>query len=197
MMRLNRKFGSAALVALMAMAFLGPTSAMGETTALCASDQSPCKNTLTHLHATSIGKMKLVGSGLKDECDVLLLANAELGLGAPLEGQVEFTYTNCSVCTVVEENGPSEVALLKEGHETAKITLESWLVRLNCASINCRYSTTGEVIGLAKGLLLSAQSNGEASFQEQTVSKESGFFCPSELELNLSVEPLIPTSISS
>ena len=51
-----KMFGLAALAALMAMAFVGVNSAMGEETALCKADENPCaaENIITHVHETTL-----------------------------------------------------------------------------------------------------------------------------------------------
>jgi hypothetical protein len=114
-----------------------------------------------------------------------------------------FTYTNCtfagSSCTATEENGPAEILILKEGHETGKVTYEL-LIHLVCgSSIDCSYNGTG-LVGTAKGPLLSAQTpdNGEVSLSEQSLTKETGgFLCPKTTKLDITTSPLSATYISS
>src|SRR6185436_7346086 len=114
--------GLAALAALMAMAFVGASSAMAEGTSLSTGDGSGCGS--THVHETSTSKAKLLTTFLTVECDVLFLGDALSTLGAPLAIHGKFTYTNCGGCEATEENGPAEIKVLRLGHETADITGE-------------------------------------------------------------------------
>jgi hypothetical protein len=92
---------------------------------------------------------------------------------------------------VTEENGPTEINVLKEGHETAKVTGEG-LVYVNCKGfIDCSYNGVG-LVGAAKGPLLASQENGEVSLQDQTANKETGgFLCPKTAKLDITITPLI------
>ncbi len=189
-----KMLGLAALAALMAMAFLGASSAMGETTALCASDGAECL-AITHVHETTLAGKKAVlkTSLLTVECDVLFLGDTNEETNAPLVISGTFTYTNCGSCTATEENGPAEVKVLKEGHETASVVGEG-LVHVECSGLNCRYNGVG-LKGSAKGPLLSTETNGEVTLTEQTTNKESGLFCPSTSKLTITTTPLEATYI--
>ncbi len=181
-----------ALVLLTVTALAGPSSATAETTALCSYTPvlgEACEGTLvTHVHETTItgAKAKILSSTLNVECDVLFLGDA-LSLASPLVIHGAFTYTNCnSGCTITEEHGPAEIKVLKEGHETAKVTSE-FLIYLNCGGfIKCDYNGSG-LQGIAKGWWLSAgaYANGEVTIEEQTISKEGGFLCPSTAKLDI------------
>ena len=190
-----KMFGLAALAALMAMAFVGVNSAMGEETALCKADENPCAagNIFTHVHEISIGKAKFLSS-VPVECDVLFLGDTE-SLGNPLFIEGAFTYTNCGSCTVTEENGPSQIGVLKYEHEKAFEVIE-FLVYINCSGfIKCRYLGEG-LEGIAIGPLLSTQANGEVSYQGQELTWESGPFCPKPVKLDMTTTPLVATYIS-
>jgi hypothetical protein len=186
-------FGLAALAALMAMAFVGASSAMAELATLCTGDGTGCG--AVHVHETSVGKGKLLTGSLTVECDVLFLGDALSGYqqGSIISGN--FTYTNCGSCSATEENGPSKIAILKTGHETTTVTGEG-LVHVECSGINCRYIGEG-LAGTGKGPLLSTQANGEVSISEATTEKESGLFCPSTSKLDLTTTPLSATYIAS
>jgi hypothetical protein len=197
--------GLSALTALLAMAFVGATSAMAEPTALCKADQNPCeeKNVITHVHETSVGKAVLLSSVGNTECNVLFLGDAaavmEEGAGLGVVGS--FTYTNCELgggsCTAKEEKGPAEVQVLRTGHETATVTGEG-LVHLVCSGfIDCSYNGVG-LSGTAKGPLLSTQTNGEVTLTEQTTNKEAGgFLCPKTAKLDITTTPLEATYVST
>jgi hypothetical protein len=190
-MNLIKMLGLAAVVT---TAFVGTSSAMAETTTLCTSDGSGCA--VTHVHEESVGVAKLLSS-ITVECDVLFLGDALSGEASPLVIHGTFTYTNCGSCVVEEENGPAEIKILKEGHETAKVTGEG-LVHVNCSGfIDCSYNGVG-LKGTAKGPLLSTQANGEVTLAGQTTTKETGgFLCPATSKLDITTTPSSATYISS
>jgi hypothetical protein len=206
----------AVAAALLAMAFVGAGAAMAESTALCNVDpalepgeECPAGHLITHVHETTLTgeKGKLLSSSLNVECDVLFLGDVTStnNLGAPLKikgasgvGVHSFTYTNCnSGCVVTEENGPVELEVLKEGHETAKVTGKG-LVHVECSGfINCRYTGTG-LVGTGVGPLLSTNLlTGHVILTEQTTTKESGTLCPTTAKLDLNLHPLTHTYIGS
>ncbi len=191
-----KMLGLAALAALLAMAFVGASSAMAEETALCTADEAGCV-AIEHVHETTLSGHKAVlkTSILTVECDVLFLGDALTASGLPLVIHGTFTYTNCGSCTATEENGPAEVKVQKSGHETATVTGEG-LVHVECSGLNCRYNGVG-LSGTAKGPLLSTETNGEVTLTEQTTNKESGLFCPSTSKLTIATTPLLPVIISN
>src|SRR6185436_18150219 len=65
-----KMLGLTALAALMAMAFIGASSAMAEDTVLCSTDPATSCTEVTHVHETSVTKAKLLTSFLTVECDV-------------------------------------------------------------------------------------------------------------------------------
>jgi hypothetical protein len=203
-MRAIKMIGLAALAALLAMAFVGATSAMAESTALCKVDESPCSktNVKKEINEVSVGKAKLLTSLGTTEC-VVLFNGMVLLEGNPLIIYGVFTYHECELaktpCKAEEENGPAELKVLKEGHETAKVTGEA-LVHLVCgSSIDCSYNGTG-LVGTAKGPLLSAQTpdNGEVTLSEQSTTKETGgFLCPKTAKLDITTTPSSATYIAA
>jgi len=188
-------FGLAALAALMAMAFVGASSAMAEHTSLCASEQALCSSPVTHVHETSVGHALLLSSFATVQCAALFLGDTlNSGLGNPLRIHGTFTYTCLSGCTATEENGPAEIQVLKEGTELAAVTGEG-LVHVVCG-LNCRYNGI-ELEGHGLGALASTNGKGEVSIAGATVNKESGFLCPATSALDIVTEPLSTTYIST
>lgn len=182
------------VAALMAMTAISAPSAMAESTGLCAEDANPCESVVAHVHETSVKKAKLLTTLGTVECEVLFLGDVTEGAPAVIKGA--FTYTSCNLgCTLSEENGPAEVKVLKEGHETASVT-GGGLISLQCALINvhCTYKLTG-LNGTDKGPLLSTQTKGEVTFSEQTLTSEGGSSCPSTTKLDITTTPLITTYI--
>src|SRR5436190_4451027 len=112
-----KMIGLAALTALMAMAFVGASSAMAENTTLCTADGSGCG--VTHIHETSVGNAKLLTSFGTTECEALALGDVKKGtsaLATTLELEVNLTYSSCKLgstsCTATEENAPAEIKVL-------------------------------------------------------------------------------------
>ena len=192
-----KMFGLAALAALMAMAFVGASSAMAEgSTALCKVDENPCSagNIITHLHGESVGHGLLL-SFITIECDVLALGDVlNSGLGNPLVIHGTATFTCLNGCTATEENGPGEARVLRTGTELASVTGEG-LVHVVCG-LNCRYNGVG-LEEIVLGALLAANGLGEGSAIEQETNKESGTFCPATASVDGTGAPLTATYISS
>jgi len=195
-----KMLGLAALTALMAMAFVGVSSAMAEHTALCETDAALCAEPVEHVHEETLSgaQATLLSSVLTVKCDVLFLGDTlGGGLANPLVIHGTFTYANCNNnCTATEENSPAEIKVSREGTELAKVTGEG-LVHLVCGSfINCKYNGLG-LQGHGLGPLTSSETNGSVNLSEQTTNKESGTFCPSTAKLDITTTPLEPVYISS
>ena len=214
-MKPNKAFAIAVPAALMAMAFVWASSAMAESTALCASEQATCSSPVTHVHETSVGRAKLKSSLPTIECNVLFLGDSfqwwieiegvryveTQQLGNPLLIVGDFTYSSCNnFCSVKEENGPVEIKVLKTASELASLaTLGSGgegLVHVSCPFINCSYTGTG-LEGHGLGPLTSSQANGAVVITEQETNKETGGeICPEEAFLTITTTPLSATYIS-
>jgi hypothetical protein len=204
-MRQIKMFGLASLAALMAMAFVGVTSATAtDPTTLCNTDPGqqaheacPAGHLITHVHTTTLeGELvKLLTSFLTITCDVLFLGDvltsgALAKAGEKLLISGNFTYTSCGPCEVKEENGPAHIILLKTGHELAEVTFK-FLIHYKCgSSLDCLYVGTG-VVGHALGPLLSELKTGDISVSEATMEKEpGGLLCPKLAKLDFLVHPL-------
>lgn len=202
-----KRLGLAALAMLMALAFVGVSSAMAEATALCTedvallpsgvyekTDECSSAKRVSHVHETTLAgaKAKLATPSGTVECDVLFLGDVKSAnnLGSPLVIKGNFTYSNCN-CIVEEENGPSEIKVLREGHERAKVTGEG-LVHVVCSGFfSCHYVGV-ELIATARGPLLSNETNGEVSLINQNVAAEEPFLlCPDEARLTITTTPLV------
>jgi len=177
------------------MALLGTSSAMAEETALCEADESPCASPITHVHYIS-NDMRIDIPEMTYQCDVLFLGDVSKP-GAPQLVEGKFTYTNCNQkCTREEVNGPANLNFLKTGHETAEFGGEGE-IHSHCDDVlDCTYSFKN-LIGLAKGPLLSSETNGEIRYEEQLLTKVSGTLCAKSAKLSATFVPLSPTYISS
>jgi hypothetical protein len=196
--RLLKMFGLAALAAVMAMAFVGGSSAMAENTQLCKVDQTPCAagNVITHVHEVTSAKAKLL-SVITVECDVLFLGDVSgATLANPLIIGGNFTYTNCGSCEVKETSAKSTIKVLKTATELAEVT-GAGTVFVDCGPIlECEYKGEG-LKGHGLGAL-SAPPNGTVSILNQVTKKTGGgFFCPAESKLDITTSSLTPTYIRS
>jgi hypothetical protein len=193
----------AALAALMAMAFAGASSAMAESTRLCSTDaeevvvESGCGVTHVHESTLSGAKAKLLAGFITVSCDVLFLGDTVAETSTPLVIEGSFTYTSCGSCTVKElEGGEAILEILKEGHETAKVTGEA-VVFVDCggSALECEYDLE-KLVATAKGPLLSTETNGEVKIAGQVMHKHpggEGAFCPKEAKLDITTTPLSAT----
>ncbi len=215
-MKSIKMLGLVAATTLMALVFVGASSAMAnDGTALCKEDPlmeeggkhldlCPTGKLVSHVHEETLkGEQAiLLTSVLTVKCDVLFLGDVlTAGLLAkvpePLLISGTLTYSNCNnSCTFTEENGPGHLEVAKEGHELAKVTFKD-LIHMVCgAFINCRYNGTG-LLAHGLGALTSSETNGSTTLSEQTTNKESGALCPSTAKLDITTTPLEPIYISS
>lgn len=201
-MKSMKTFGLAALAALMAMAFVGVSSAMAGNTQLCTVDENPCGagHAITHIHEETLsGSLGvLLTSFANIKCDVLFLSSSVGALGAPQDIQGHFTYTNCKRkkiigeenCTVTEVSGTTALLpVLRTSHEGAAVTYEYEMSILCGSVINCTYNGEG-LEGTATGPLLSTETNGETRVENAVTHKLPGGVCPETAELDLLTTPL-------
>jgi hypothetical protein len=194
----------AALAALMAMAFVGASSAMAESTTLCKADETPCSagNIVSHVHETTEAGNPglLLSSVVEIKCTVLYLGDTGSSAGAPLVITGKFAYSSCqtasgSSCTVTETSTNSTIKVLKTAHELGEVT-GNGEVNAHCGFfINCTYDGEG-LSGHALGPLLSTATNGQVRVEEQTTHKVSGSLCPETAKLDLLTTPLSTTYIT-
>ena len=215
-MKSIKLLGFAALAALAAMALIGVASAMAtENTQLCnvdavneTNEQCPAGNIITTVHEVGVGEAFLLSSAGTVECLVLFegttlgLGNTNLFIHGHFKYGVDVTSTHkChlggTICVVKEVSASWLIEVLKLGHETADVT-GTGEFEANCGKIlTCVYNSTN-LLGTAKGPLLSAQSpdNGEVSLQGQTLNRVKGLFCPSKTELDIVTSPLVATYLA-
>jgi hypothetical protein len=207
-----KMLGLAALAALMAMAFVGASSAMAESTGLCKEDAvlfsgevCPEAQRIIHVHERNLpgNPGLLLSSVVNFLCEVVLFLGdviSATNLGNPLEISGHFSYSGCmteggTACTISEVSAHAILKVLKLGHELADVTyvLE---INLHCGFfINCTYDGEG-LTGHALGPLLSSETNGEVRIEEQVTHRVSGV-CPETAKLDLLITPhLSSTDIS-
>jgi hypothetical protein len=196
----------AALAALTAMAFVGASSAMAESTSLCTEDAvllpgeaCPAGKLVSHVHEISPRIIML--STLKTvECEILYLGDVTStnNLGNPLEISGHFTYpenANCktttgTLCEVKELSPQAVIKVLKLGHELADVT-SGYEVNFHCGGfLNCTYNAEN-LLGHGLGPLLSEPANGEIRLEEQTFHRVGGLLCPAQVsKLDFLTHPL-------
>lgn len=197
--------GLTALTALVTMALLGTPPAMAQSTTLCKVDESVCEkgNQVSHVHETTLSKSKatLLSNLGNIACDALFLGDTSGGSsGNPLLIKGNFTYTSCELnstekCTVTEVSAASLIEVLKQSHETAKVTGEGE-VKVKCGLlIDCTFNGEG-LAGTAKGPLLSSETNGSVLLDEQEMHKTAGILCPITAKLDITTTPLSATYIA-
>jgi hypothetical protein len=193
-----KMFGLGALAALMAMAFVGASSAMAESTQLCSGDPTGggCGTAITHVHEATLPASQevMLSSVINVQCDLLFLGDTFGSLGAPLTIHGHFTYSSCSNnCTVTELSASSFINVLKVAHETAVTSIETE-VTVSCGFfIKCTYNGIG-LEGTVHGPLLSIETNGETTLSGQETERVSGF-CPEHAFLDIRTTPLSATYI--
>ena len=199
-MRLIKISGLAGLAALMAMAFVGASTAIAGSTTLCKVDESPCSpgNQISHVHEVTIGKAKLLTNLITVECDALFLGDVSgATLNNPLSILGNFTYTNCGSCDVYETSAKSAIGVLRTAHELAEVAGEG-RVFVDCgAFVECEYIGKG-LKGHGLGPLLAQEGlpKGSVSISEGTTINVGGFFCPEKAKLDIATTPLTTTYIS-
>jgi hypothetical protein len=207
-----KRLGAVVPATLVVMAFAGVSPAMAESTSLCKTDQAvfsggtyettndcPVGERIKQVHLATLAGAKAVvlnDKGVKVECDVLFSGEVvslnNLGPTIAIEGF--YSYSNCGNCTVKEVGKGATLALLREGHEKAKV-VTSVEMEVKCGIINCKYLWAEN--GTALGPLLSTETNGDITFFEQPPIGTGGVFCPGVNKLDITMTPLVATYLAS
>lgn len=193
--RLIKMFGLAALAAVVAMAFVGASSAMAEEdTVICLEDSEslkcPEEQEVEHVHFSTLeGTPGLLLSSVNVLCKEVLFLGLPLELGKPLVVHGHFTYTGChtfsgSGCTVTEVSTDALLLILKLALEEAEVAGHGEVL-VECAGLHCVYKGEG-LAGEAQGSL----GSGATVIEEQEVKKVSGLLCPKTSKLDISTGSL-------
>jgi hypothetical protein len=211
-----KMLGLAALAALMAMAFVGASSAMAESTELCGSDpgtgsteacgKGGAQEAVTHVHETTLSGApeSLLSSNVEILCDVLFLGDTVGSTSNPVEILGNFTYSNCMTasngsCTITEVSSDFKLNVLKLGHELADVSPVGvgGQLNLHCGFlINCTYDGEGLTAHALGPLLSGTETNGQTRIEEQTTHRVSGV-CPETAKLDLLTTPLEATYLTN
>jgi len=200
-MKLARMIGLASVAIAVAMALVGVSPAMAETTALCKVDEDPCKeaNQVTEVHFIAHNNVNILSpiQGKYDYgCDGLLSATvSKLGETQTLEAQ-SLIYTSCGQgCTRTTET-LGTFSVLKTGNELAEITANGFETKVSCSGFsNCTYAFE-EQVGTLEGALLT--ENGHITYYKAPLEKVGGsFLCPTEALFDALFEASEPIYVSS
>lgn len=198
-------FGLAALAAVAAMAFVGASSAMAGTSAICETNEEPCQaaNLVTHVHFVDPAA-KLLTTPITVTCNALFLGDA-LGLvsGGPAVVHGSFTYTGCnSTCTATDLKG-GLLLVLRTAAGLAEVTGDGFEVAVKCAGlIECEYDGQGLVgHGLSANLADVGGTAGSVIVNNQTVhptgNKLTNIICPDPAKLDANFVSLEDIFIST
>jgi len=198
-MRLIRMFGLAAIATVVAMAFVGATSASATSTQLCDSHAGlTCEAghavTSHHLVLAS-GEVGRILGAINILCLGILIEATPLGLGSPQSfHSLNLSFSGCGTgsghnnCTVSIPQQPL-LGLLKTGLDEGVLTAESGQLRLVCSNLglDCLFDIAGMEFS-ASGGHLTAEENGLTELGGK-------FVCPDEGLLDGLFETLTDTYI--
>jgi len=173
--------GLASIAAIGAVAFVGASSAMAGTTALCEFNESPCLNQVEHVHFVDPAA-KLVTLPLTVTCEALFLGDA-LGLvtSGPVIVHGSFTYSNCNNgCTATDLHG-GLLLVLRTATNLGEVKGDGFEVNVHCAGvIECEYDAQG-LVGHALGAELPTTA-GKVTVSNQEVHRTgnplTNLICP-------------------
>ena len=196
-MKLARLIGLMCVAAMATFALAGSSAAMAETTALCSTEEVPCKESNQIKEISYEANDLVVLTSLMDyTCDSSFTANvSELGEPQTLE-VTAMNYTSCNQgCTrTVEELGTFKVT--RTGEEVGDVVGGGFVVHVVCGiTINCTY-TFDELIGTIQGAALT-EDNGHITFQEAEFKNSKGFLCPKVAKLDALFIASKPVYVSS
>lgn len=193
-MRLIKMLGLTAIAAVAAMAFVGVSSAMAESTAFCAEDSAestcPPGKTISHVHMIDPALVML--NPIQNlTCEVLYLGEIEGSLGSPLVARGKLTITKCAAgCEIKEVSSEGEGNILKTGTELAEITMEGEVLAKCALVLHCVYNAANLVGHVLGGLTTKAGERGHLTFSEAPVEKVSGLLCPNVTSMDALFETL-------
>jgi hypothetical protein len=196
-MRLIKMFGLAALAAVAAMAFVGMTTASGETsTQICSTHTGltcGAGNAVTSHHLVlASGTVGQILAAIDILCLGILIEATPLGLGNPQAiHSLSQTYSGCGTgsghnnCTVSVPAGQQPLLnLLKTGLDQGVLAAVSGQVRLQCPNIglDCLYDAAGMEFEVEAGHLTANETG--------VIELGGKFLCPDEGVLDGLLEAL-------
>jgi hypothetical protein len=192
-MRIIGRCGLTILVAAIGMAFLGASSAMAETSALCKSNESgqpicAAGNQLGELHYVS-SEMKILNGLQNVTCESLFKGTAwGLFTNEPVKITGKFTYFNCNGSCEVEQITEGEFKLLKTTATEGVMVGTGVKFKVACLFINCVYTWEGLGVGATSANL--PTTAGKWIVTEQELERTPGGTCPMTTKLHMAMESL-------
>jgi len=183
--RMIKLLGMAAVTAVAAMALVGASSAMAESTQLCTNETGTCVEPTT-VHSVTVGHAVLLSSIVNVECDALVSATVTKGLvtnGPVVLNPATLSYSNClnnASVTVIKQG---TISVLNEGNELGTQTASGYRVLVEAVGLHCVYSAEN-LKGHALGPLKTGTNKDHVTYSEAEVKKVEGFFCPSVSKLD-------------
>ncbi len=215
-MRLIKMFSLAALTALVAMAFVGASSATATgTTALCKSEAKTCPESelvsTFHLFNKEATVVSLTSELANVLCLGLLADTQSLSAGIPQKINSEtIAFTGCGTsathnnCTVEFKTVP-KFTLLKTAENLGLLTATNGELLFKCSvlgitKIDCTFDTAGLEFEVEGALHKSgAAGNGMVTAASTPLETGSGTKCPNPEKpatLDFLLEPLVHTYVS-
>ncbi|HEX6753337.1 MAG TPA: hypothetical protein VF093_07115 [Solirubrobacterales bacterium] len=206
-MRLVKMLGLAALTALVAMAFVGASSATATgTTALCKGNEKVCSEgnlvETFHLLNKEGTALNLLSEFVNALCLGLLANTKSLHVGIPQKINSEtITFTGCGTsaahnnCTIEFKKVPT-FTLLKTAENLGLLTAANGELLFKCTvlgitKIDCTYDTSGLEFGVEGALHQTGTGHGMVTAASVPLAKGSGAKCPEKPStLEFLLEPL-------
>jgi hypothetical protein len=183
--RMIKLLGMAAVMAVAAMALVGASSAMAESTQLCTNETGTCVEPTT-VHSVTVGHALLLSSIVNVECDALVSATVPKGLvtnGPVVLNPGTLTYSNCLNGASVTVLKQGSISILNQGNELAEQTATGYKVLVEAVGLHCVYNAE-KLVGHALGPLKTGTNKDHVTYVEAEVHKLEGFFCPSVSKLD-------------
>jgi hypothetical protein len=178
--------GMVAVAAVAAMALVGASSAMAESTQLCTNETGTCVEPTT-IHSVSVGHAVLLSSfGIEVQCDALVTGTVTKGLvtNGPVKiSPATLSYSNClnnATVTVIKQG---TISVLNEGNELATQTSSGFEVLVNTSGLHCVY-TSKALAGHGLGPLQTGTGKDHVTYAGAVVNKVEGFLCPETSKLD-------------
>jgi hypothetical protein len=197
-------FGLVAVAAVAAMAFVGASSAMAESTVLCSTTENPCaSHALTNTHVegkTAVGAdTTLVAGSLTVLCTetggvpASIILGEVLTLAAPLIGHFSLIdFNNCKRGTEACEVNTIKLGLLellRNGGDSGTAKSSGSEVLVKCGSfIHCVYGGT-------PSLTAAGGAPGTITATNAVLTVVSGFFCPEESKWTATYTIALPNPV--
>jgi hypothetical protein len=145
-MRLIKTFGLAAMAAIVAMAFVGASSAMATSTVLCKANELVCAvgNVYTG-HVEALSTKAVIKGPVTATCEHSIVLGEALGLANPLVIHITLLdFSKCGICTVTVPDKTGLIEALKTASGLATAKSSGFRIVASCTGITCEYEFFAE-----------------------------------------------------